>query len=335
MSDSASAASASPPEGSKKTPVVILVVGMAGTGKTTLVHRMQHYAATQGIRSYYINLDPAVAAVPYNVNIDIRDTVNYKEVMHSYQLGPNGAIMTSLNLFATKFHQVVALLEKKENLDWIVIDTPGQIEVFTWSASGQLISESLCAVLPTIVLFVADTTRCVSPQTFVSTMLYASGIMLKQQLPLIVVFNKTDVVSADVAIAWMRDSDALEDAVADERTTSDAAGGGMGVDGQVLLGSGGVLGAGNYAGTLARSMALFLHEFYESIPCAAVSAASGAGMDSLTAAIAQGKAQSEEERLRQANARREEEHATQARAERAHAALKADTANEEAEERAR
>ncbi len=37
---------------------------------------------------------------------DIRDTVNYKEVMKQYGLGPNGGIVTSLNLFATRFDQV-------------------------------------------------------------------------------------------------------------------------------------------------------------------------------------------------------------------------------------
>lgn len=32
-------------------------------------------------QGYYINLDPAVRDVPFGANIDIRDTVNYKEVM--------------------------------------------------------------------------------------------------------------------------------------------------------------------------------------------------------------------------------------------------------------
>lgn len=40
---------------------------------------------------------------------DIRDTVNYKEVMKQYGLGPNGGIVTSLNLFATRFDQVTKL----------------------------------------------------------------------------------------------------------------------------------------------------------------------------------------------------------------------------------
>ncbi len=33
---------------------------------------------------YVINLDPAVRTVPFDCNIDIRDSVNYKEVMKQY-----------------------------------------------------------------------------------------------------------------------------------------------------------------------------------------------------------------------------------------------------------
>ena len=54
-----------------------------------------------------MNLDPAVVQVPFPARIDIRDTVNYKQVMQQYGLGPNGGIMTALNLFATRFDQVI------------------------------------------------------------------------------------------------------------------------------------------------------------------------------------------------------------------------------------
>jgi GPN-loop GTPase len=53
--------------------------------------------------------------VPFGVNIDIRDTVNYKEVMKQYNLGPNGGILTSLNLFATRFDQVIQYAEKRSS----------------------------------------------------------------------------------------------------------------------------------------------------------------------------------------------------------------------------
>jgi GTPase SAR1 family protein len=55
---------------------------------------------------YVMNLDPAVMTLPFGANIDIRDTVKYKEVMKQFNLGPNGGILTSLNLFATRFDEV-------------------------------------------------------------------------------------------------------------------------------------------------------------------------------------------------------------------------------------
>ena len=104
---------------------------MAGSGKTTLLQRLNSHLHTTNTPGYIINLDPAVTQVPYGANIDIRDTVrmrprypsctlhmsnpavsltalqvNYKNVMKQYGLGPNGGILTSLNLFATRFDQV-------------------------------------------------------------------------------------------------------------------------------------------------------------------------------------------------------------------------------------
>ena len=98
-----------------------LVIGMAGSGKTTLMQRLNMHVHQHKIPSYIINLDPgkdtsvsskwgkyctsilnsccldlsehaAVSKVPYGANIDIRDTVNYKEVMKQYSLGPNGYV---------------------------------------------------------------------------------------------------------------------------------------------------------------------------------------------------------------------------------------------------
>ena len=129
------------PAYTRTNPIVVLVIGMAGSGKTTLMHRVNLSMNEMGKRAYYINLDPAVKTVPYAANIDIRDTVKYKEVMSQYGLGPNGSILTSLNLFATRFDQVIGLLDKRaDELDYIFVDTPGQIDTFTWSTDGQIIA---------------------------------------------------------------------------------------------------------------------------------------------------------------------------------------------------
>ena len=159
-------------------PIWMIVMGMAGSGKTTFVRKLCSYLAEKELKSYNINLDPAVIKTPFPAHIDIRDSVKYKQVMKKYQLGPNGAIITSLNLFATQFDQVITLIEKKQDqFKYVVIDTPGQIEVFSMSASGQVITESLAWTFPTVIVYVIDTVRAENPNTFMSNMLYALSIM--------------------------------------------------------------------------------------------------------------------------------------------------------------
>jgi GTPase SAR1 family protein len=72
------------------------------------MQRLNAQIHMQKSRGYVVNLDPAVTSLPYSANIDIRDTINYKNVMKEYNLGPNGGILTSLNLFATKFDEVTS-----------------------------------------------------------------------------------------------------------------------------------------------------------------------------------------------------------------------------------
>ena len=165
-----------------KKPTCVIVLGMAGSGKTTFVQRLVAHLHTKKIKNpeenkapYVVNLDPACHEVPYPANVDIRDTVNYKEVMKQYKLGPNGGIITSLNLFATKFDQVLNLIDRRSDkspVDHVIFDTPGQIEVFTWSASGNIITEALAAQFPTVVVYVLDAVRSKDPVTFMSNMLY-------------------------------------------------------------------------------------------------------------------------------------------------------------------
>ena len=152
---------------SKSKPPACIVLGMAGSGKTSLMQRIAAYLSAHEKPAYHINLDPAVAKVPFGANIDICDTVNYREVMKQYGLGPNGAIMTSLNLFATRFEEVMQLLEKRaETTDYIFVDTPGQIEVFTWSASGDIMTKMLGSTFPPVLIYVVDTSRCTNATTF-------------------------------------------------------------------------------------------------------------------------------------------------------------------------
>ena len=48
------------------------------------MQRLNAHLHAQKKPPYILNLDPAVRNVPFESNIDIRDSVNYKEVMKQY-----------------------------------------------------------------------------------------------------------------------------------------------------------------------------------------------------------------------------------------------------------
>lgn len=246
-------------------------------------------------------MDPAAKYIPFSSSIDIRDTVDYLEVMRQHKLGPNGAILTCLNLFATKFDQVMGILEKrafgkeenkddnvekepankgatksdatndgddvKSSLDYILVDTPGQIEAFTWSASGSIVTSALATTFPTILAFVVDTPRCAaSVHTFMSNMLYACSMLYRAKLPMVVVLNKTDVVGCEFVKEWMEDYESFQEALDDASSSGD------GYSDEVAGGSG-------YYSSLTRSLSLVLDEFYNHLHKVGVSAATGDGIE--------------------------------------------------------
>lgn len=266
--------------GPQSTPICMIVLGMAGSGKTTFVQKLTQ-TSFQQYKPYVINLDPACRETPYHCNIDIRDTVNYKEVMKQYKLGPNGGIVTSLNLFATKFEKVVELIRRagQQGHKWCIIDTPGQIEVFTWSASGTIITEALATMFPTIVVYVMDVVRSISPTTFMSNMLYACSIMYKARLPFIVAMNKIDVQDHDFAVEWMTDFEAFQESLEKEQ---------------------------NYISNLTRTMSLTLDEFYSCLKTCGISSKTGVGFDRFITLVNEGAKEYENDYKAEYNKLREE-----------------------------
>ncbi|CAH8577971.1 unnamed protein product [Schistosoma rodhaini] len=263
-------------------PICLIVLGMAGSGKTTFVKKLNEYLTVSSNSSYTINLDPAVHHIPYNSNIDIRDTVKFKEVMKQYGYGPNGAIMTSLNFFASQFHKVVDIINNNSGkYSYVIIDTPGQIEVFTWSASGSIITELLGNSFPTLIIYVMDTPRSHNPITFMSNMLYACSVLYKMQLPFILVLNKTDIIDCDFAIQWMRDFETFQDALAGHHQSTDGP--------SELEGDNPCPGTSPYMNSLVHSMSLVLDEFYSTLRCCGISSITGEGMTKFVEEIDEAK----------------------------------------------
>ncbi|KAI6178612.1 GPN-loop GTPase [Aphelenchoides besseyi] len=251
---SSSVASTEPTKPNESSPPCVLVLGMAGSGKSSFVQRLTAHLHAQKRYPYVVNLDPAVAAVHFPANIDIRDSVNYKAVMRDYGLGPNGAIMTCLNLICTRFDQVLDLLQKRTaDVPYFIFDTPGQIEAFTWSASGSIITDTLASTHPTVIAYVVDTARAANPTTFMSNMLYACSILFRTKLPFFLVFNKSDVINPQFAKKWMTDFEAFHEDVQETNNT--------------------------YMGDFTRSLSLVLDSFYANLKNVTVSSRTGEGME--------------------------------------------------------
>lgn len=238
-------------------PVCLLVLGMAGTGKTTFVNSLSSHLRKENSPPYIINLDPACRDVPYQANIDIRTSINYKQIINRKLLGPNAAINTSLILFATNFDKVVESLAN-DPAEVAIFDTPGQIEVFTWSTSGAIMTEVLANRFATVVVYVMDTPRSLNPVTFMSNMLNACLIMCKFKLPFIVVMNKIDLNSHQFALDWVQDFELFEQAFVDSK---------------------------NHNLELARSMSAVLDVFYKDLVAVGVSAVTGEGMGEFMEAL--------------------------------------------------
>jgi GTPase SAR1 family protein len=159
----------------------------------------------------------------------------------------------------------------------ILVDTPGQIEVFVWSASGSILLDSLASTFPTVIAYIIDTPRTASTSTFMSNMLYACSILYKTKLPMILVMNKTDIKDAEFAKEWMTDFEAFQAALREEEEAGSFGG---------LEGSASGMGGGSgYMGSLLNSMSLMLEEFYSHLSMVGVSAMTGAGIKEFFEAV--------------------------------------------------
>lgn len=195
----------------------IFVTGTAGSGKSLLTSRLVQWYRDTGAYPVTLNLDPGAVTLPYEPDIDVRNYIDIGTLMESYALGPNGALVMASDLVATKLDEIQEEVDEA-NPDYLIVDTPGQIELFAFRASGPYFISNLQADSKATV-FAFDGTLVSSPINFVSISLLASAVKLRLKTAQINVLTKRDLVIDKLKniLDWAGSTQALESALSGEK----------------------------------------------------------------------------------------------------------------------
>jgi len=183
---------------------VIFVTGTAGAGKSLLTASLLSWYHEKSQNAIAVNLDPGVVALPYEPDVDVRTMIDLQEIMKNYSLGPNGALIFASDLIASKLSEIQDDIDAS-NADFVVIDTPGQVELFAFRESGPYVAKGLRADSKAV-LFLIDSMLASSPTNFLSLLLLATSVHLRMELPMLQVLSKTDISRNAKEIAkWSRE----------------------------------------------------------------------------------------------------------------------------------
>ena len=181
-----------------------IVMGPAGSGKSTYCQAMQYHAGTLGgarKRTIHVaNLDPAAEDFGYQLAFDIRDLISVEEVMEELGLGPNGALVYCMEYLLSNLDWLQEKLEEFGEDEYLILDCPGQLELYTHiPLMRNLIdrmrmwgyAHTMAAVFLLDATFVADTSK------FLSGSLLSLSAMIALELPHTNVLTKCDLLTEE------------------------------------------------------------------------------------------------------------------------------------------
>ncbi len=193
---------------------VVFIVGMAGSGKSSLVGFFQQWLRLNEQNVVAANLDPGVTNLPYNPDIDVRDYINLEEIMERYQLGPNGGLIVAADLLSDNIEEIKDSLDEIEP-DIVLVDTPGQIELFALRESGPFIVNEI-AGCPKAVVYLFDGPFSSAPMNYVSNLYLAAAVHTRLLKPQVYVLTKIDLLTKErlqETLSWAKNPARLLDAL--------------------------------------------------------------------------------------------------------------------------
>lgn len=174
-----------------------LVIGPAGSGKSTYCAAMQQHAADSKRVIEIVNLDPAAEYFNYQPLVDIRELIHVQDPMEDedLQFGPNGGLVFCIEYLLENSDWLRDKLGEHED-DYILFDCPGQIELYTHlTAMRQLVKQLqdwnfyVCAVFLVDVQFMTDGPK------FLSGTMAALSVMVNLEVPHVNILSKMDLLS--------------------------------------------------------------------------------------------------------------------------------------------
>jgi len=193
---------------------IAFIIGTAGSGKSLLTSSFVEKMRKERQKVAALNLDPGVVTLPYAPDIDVRDYVTIESVMEKYDLGPNGALIMAADLIAAETERLSREIEDLGS-DLLIVDTPGQMELFAFRASGPYIAKTI-GDEPKAIVYLFDSVFSSDPLNYVSNMFLSSAVYTRFLLPQVHVLSKCDLlpeVELESVLEWSEDPDALELAI--------------------------------------------------------------------------------------------------------------------------
>ena len=193
---------------------LVFFVGTAGAGKSLLTAAFSEWLKGAKQDVALVNLDPGVVTLPYTPDLDARDYVNLTNLMTEYNLGPNGALIMAADLIAEETETLSREIEDID-ADLVLVDTPGQMELFAFRASGQYIAEELTKE-PKALVYLFDSVFSLNPLNYVANMFLSAAVYNRFLVPQAHVLSKCDLLQEEkvqVIVDWSANPKMLEEAI--------------------------------------------------------------------------------------------------------------------------
>jgi len=193
---------------------IVFIIGTAGSGKSLFTAAFSEWLKLAKQDVAVVNLDPGVLKLPYSPDVDIRNYVDVGNLMEKYELGPNGAVILAADLIADEIENVTRDVEAA-NADLVLVDTPGQMELFAFRASGPYIVNELTKE-PKALVYLFDSVFSVNPLNYVSNMFLSAAVYNRFFQPQVHLLSKVDLLpkkEVEKITDWAANPHVLESAI--------------------------------------------------------------------------------------------------------------------------